>query len=146
MAYELAWAAGLFDGEGNIRHQVSGRNSALRLSIGQKDREVLDRFQAAVGGVGNIYEKDRNGGPYFDLCVQNYEHVQAVIAMIWPWLSRIKRDQAVVAFTAYYAMPIERLHKRRYLECSQHGCRRPQKAMGLCATHYRSDLRRRSVA
>ena len=112
MAYEVAWAAGLFDGEGNTRHQVTGRNSALRLSVGQKDREVLDRFQAAVGGLGNTYEKIKNGEPYFDYAVQNFEHVQAVVAMLWPWLSTIKRDQIRAAFDAYYAMPIKRKREK----------------------------------
>lgn len=51
-AIELAWAAGFFEGEGNVRAR-SGNGLAvpkLRLYIAQlDDRYPLDRFVAAVG-------------------------------------------------------------------------------------------------
>ena len=59
---ELAWAAGLFDGEGNAgfyAHSHYGNRTTYRLvaQMAQKDREVLDRFQAAMG-VGNVTGPD----------------------------------------------------------------------------------------
>src|SRR5947209_988189 len=63
---ELVWAAGFFDGEGNCRFRLdkieTNRNKsraygAFVLQIGQTQREVLDRFHAAVG-CGKVY------GPY----------------------------------------------------------------------------------
>lgn len=105
---ELAWAAGFFDGEGTIACSFShrktsrdGGNRTLQIQIGQTDPFVLRRFQKAVGGLGVVY------GPYsrpngrakkiWFWSVANFEHVQAVVAMLWKFLSPIKRQQAFLA-------------------------------------------------
>lgn len=55
---ELYWAAGFYDGEGHFQLRTQKRRYHYpAIVIGQKDREVLDRFQAAIG-VGKVY------GPY----------------------------------------------------------------------------------
>ncbi len=48
---ERAWAAGFFDGEGNVSQKG-------RVQISSTERDLLVRFDAAVGGLGHIY------GPY----------------------------------------------------------------------------------
>jgi hypothetical protein len=88
---DLAWAAGLFDGEGHTRCD----GGSLKLSVAQKDREVLDRFVSAVG-VGKVY------GPYAtaskDCLMHNVlvsgANAQAAIAMLWAFLGTVKRQQA----------------------------------------------------
>lgn len=102
----LAWAAGFFDGEGCItlsRHNDKYIN--LSLSIGQKlideeliwgESESLVKFREAVQ-IGNI------NGPYLDrrnstsqICrytASGYEQIQAIMAMLWPWLGDIKKDK-----------------------------------------------------
>ena len=58
MGVELAWACGLFEGEGSIhagRKAPRGQpRSQRRLQLTIADRDVLDRFHAAVGGVGKV--------------------------------------------------------------------------------------------
>ena len=91
---ELAWAAGLFDGEGSV--SVNARTKALEISVGQKGRTVLDRFQAAVG-VGRVYEYARDepgGGTFFHYAVPNARHQLVLLRKLWPYLSEPKRDQA----------------------------------------------------
>jgi hypothetical protein len=53
---ELSWAAGFFDGEGCFSLVRNFRYPTVR--IAQAEREPLERFQAAVGGIGKVY------GPY----------------------------------------------------------------------------------
>jgi hypothetical protein len=57
---EIAWAAGLFEGEGSITH-VYGRT---QLRIHMTDFEVLERFLEIIGA-GRIYgpysRKERDG-------------------------------------------------------------------------------------
>jgi hypothetical protein len=55
---ELAWAAGLFEGEGSVSLMLkaSGRPS-IQLCLTTTDRDVIDRF-ALIVGAGKIY------GPY----------------------------------------------------------------------------------
>lgn len=64
---EFAWAVGLFEGEGCIGHreetlrgeprvQLDGTVTRTReLMLATTDLDVLERFHAAVGGVGKIY-------------------------------------------------------------------------------------------
>ena len=94
---QLAWAAGLFDGEGYVGVNWQGPKGfpAIRIEASQKDRRVLDRFHSVVGGFGSIYiVGPRKGDPYFKWHCGKFEHVQAVIALLWTWLSPIKREQA----------------------------------------------------
>jgi hypothetical protein len=96
---ELAWAAGFFDGEGCFCYSEAGRY--ICISIAQTDREVLDRFRRAVGGLGNILGPYKNRGPgtysrkpQFVYRLNKFEHVQAVAALLWFMLGTQKRNQA----------------------------------------------------
>lgn len=112
---ELAWAAGLFDGEGNIRTASynkhlkgdSNLHMALRLTVAQSDRRVLDRFKEAVGGLGQVlgpYDHMKYGisrKPHFTFQAANFEAAQAIIAMLYPFLSPVKREQSLQALKQY---------------------------------------------
>lgn len=95
---ELAWAAGFFDGEGSTT--FSGKNYP-RIEIGQKPRnnelvpEVLERFQKAMGMGNTRIERRKDGRVYFSIKIFGFEKCQAVIAFLWPWLSLVKRQQAI---------------------------------------------------
>jgi hypothetical protein len=91
---ELAWAAGFFDGEGHTGY--ANRNKRVRASINQIHPEVLNRFRAAVGGLGTVSGPyDRPGGqPMYRYAVSGFEETQAAVAMIWKYLGSVKREQA----------------------------------------------------
>jgi len=58
MTEELAWAAGLFDGEGTIGVRKNGTTEAYRrigASVGMTERFVVERFAKAVG-IGKFYD------------------------------------------------------------------------------------------
>lgn len=110
---ELAWSAGLFDGEGCIGCFFNKRKNApkaypeLVLTVSQLDRRVLDRFQKATG-LGKVY------GPYKNSGSKNYHHrfqsygpkeVELIIDLLWEWLSPVKREQAKNALSTYKALP-----------------------------------------
>lgn len=105
---ELAWAAGLFDGEGSIYIRKEKAKTSdrilkyIQIDIGQTDRQVLDRFQKAVNGLGKVY------GPYttrsrvhkewnqrWEFKGASFEHVQAIIAMLYQFLSPVKQGQTL---------------------------------------------------
>lgn len=104
--HELAWAAGFFDGEGWVGfHRWSPKNqrspqTVIGLSLGQVHPEVLARFQKAVRGLGSINgpyihkSMGSNNKPRWQYRVSGFERVQAIVAMLWPWLSSVKREQA----------------------------------------------------
>lgn len=104
---EVAWAAGFFDGEGTthiaeIRRTRNGRAYGpylqLFVSVDQADEATLERLTTALG-LGRIYARptraDRLGTkPMFRWMTSDRESGQAVIAMLWPFLSVPKRVQA----------------------------------------------------
>lgn len=94
-AHELAWAAGFFDGEGSCGAYAlaAGKGRQIRLAISQNERSTLDRFQLAVG-VGRVYERTTTDNTPFSYQATSFENVQAVIALLWAFLSKPKRRQA----------------------------------------------------
>lgn len=96
---ELAWAAGFFDGEGSFNvhstHPSTGRKYA-RASINQVHPEVLERFKNAVLDIGNVtgpHAKGNKRQPIYTYAIQSFEGVQAVYALLYPFLSSVKREQ-----------------------------------------------------
>jgi hypothetical protein len=94
---ELAWAAGFFDGDGCFGYTP---RTGICVAIGQRDRDVLDRF-LRIAGVGKVY------GPYertsgglggerlFQYRAQGFEKTQAIAALLWFKLDAAKRAQAI---------------------------------------------------
>jgi hypothetical protein len=102
---ELSWAAGFFDGEGCC--STAYKNNRPLLLVGQHyDPVCLIRFQKAVLGVGKIYgpysySTRKNNGPSYMWRTTNFEHSQAVVAMLWKFLSEPKRAAIEEAFIDY---------------------------------------------
>lgn len=102
---ELAWAAGFFDGEGTTGFYKNGIYRRLVLAIPQNDPRPLERFHAAVQGLGYI-NWQRTGTNYVWQC-QKFADAQAAIALLWAFWSAPKREQATVALIRYadYKVP-----------------------------------------
>lgn len=89
---ELAWAAGFFDGEGyvGIRDNKKDYTTRPTLKVSSTDRDMIERFQYAVGGIGCFRGPIPNGGlgkkPIYEWFTRKFEHVQAVIAMLYPFM------------------------------------------------------------
>ena len=120
---ELAWCAGFFDGEGHIGTgigRIKGKWTArpLRLNVSQTDRFVLDRFRDAVG-IGRVsgpFDRSKrrpNESAVFYYQVSRFAYVQAVVALLWTWLSPVKREQARAALLAMRARPTHKGTCRR---------------------------------
>lgn len=102
-ATEMAWAAGLFDGEGSV-WASSPRGSARRaaaMELAQSSEkgvpETLVRFRAAIG-VGWISGPHAPRSPWSRLPQYRWaaggrHQVSAVVHALWPWLGTVKREQ-----------------------------------------------------
>lgn len=94
---ELAWAAGLFDGEGSTcpagRTRVDGHRPSLRMTLSQKNTgpELLLRFQHAVGE-GRVKQRVDRPGVWTWTCIG--EPCKNVLRLLSPFLSFPKLDQA----------------------------------------------------
>lgn len=98
---DLAWAAGFIDGEGGT--YCSGPETAragLLLKAGQAERSTLERMRDSLG-LGTVYGPYKTAGlhhrPYWTCSIGGFEKVQAAVAMLWPFLSEPKRQQAHAA-------------------------------------------------
>jgi hypothetical protein len=108
----LAWAAGFFEGEGCI----ATRSEGIGLQVTQADVECLARL-AAIFGFGTV-RSIRAGGslgkkPLFIWATWNYEHVQAFVAAVWPWLSERRKIQARRALKAVQARAVPQTQCKR---------------------------------
>ena len=97
---ELAWAAGLFEGEGCVFS--AGQNKYgyqyTALAVNMTDEDSVRRFAAAVG-VGNVRGPILKTSafvnkPVWEWRIANFEQVQAVIAMLWFGLGTRRRARA----------------------------------------------------
>jgi len=93
----LAWAAGIFEGEGCI--SVSNdRRRRLKVSVSMTDRDVIEKF-GHIMGLGSVR------GPYMKAGlkdswqweVTSSENVQAVLAAFWEFLCSRRKTKAVEA-------------------------------------------------
>lgn len=107
---QLAWAAGFFDGEGSIGLYKNKRGLMLHMDIGQANPYVLEKFLSVVG-LGSVTgprpRKNPNHSPHWSWDATGFEKCQAVIALLWIWLSPVKRAQAAAALTSareYYIL------------------------------------------
>lgn len=96
---ELAWAGGLFEGEGCFTGKEKGRHYQVTAKVRMTDRDPLERFVRAVG-VGEVkgpFEHHSGHGrkPFYSWAVQSFEHFQAVVAMLWPFLGERRKARAL---------------------------------------------------
>lgn len=91
----LAWAAGVFDGEGHVGRTAS--RNRIYLDISQASTtgvpQMLTRIQNAVG-FGHVRGPYQVPGrkPIYRYEIARVEHIQAFAAMLWPWLGDVKRE------------------------------------------------------
>lgn len=102
-AIELAWAAGLFDGEGSTvragRRRQDGHYPSIRMCLSQKDTgpELLLRFQSAVKE-GTV--RERADRPEVWVWSLTGEPCKKVLKALWPYLSSPKKRQAKATLKA----------------------------------------------
>ena len=89
-----AWIAGFWQAEGSITYS----QGASRVSIGQKDREILDRLQEFLG-FGYIYEQKVNfgykTGIYHQLQFNKRSENEIFFTKVLPYLWGDKRDRVL---------------------------------------------------
>lgn len=103
----LAWAAGLFEGEGCISVQRPRGHQYIQLSLVMNDEDRVRLFAEAIG-VGQIYhvKPQKSKVPVkrhdsWNWHTGKFEVAQAVIAMLWEWLGPRRRNRAVELLKAW---------------------------------------------
>ena len=106
---ELAWAAGFFDGEGctYFRYMKTRKDGSKyyypAFAVGQANDEPLNRLAKTFpfGHMTGPYRPyARSKKMHWKFYLWGFQHVQAAIAMMWPWLTEVKRKQATKVLLA----------------------------------------------
>lgn len=110
----LAWAAGLFDGDGSAcfaKHKTHAGYVRAEMSVTQSSRcgkpEVLERFRDIVGAglVGGPYGGNERWEPVYRWKAHKLSEIEVIVHTLWPSLGAVKRAQAssVIATVAAQA-------------------------------------------
>lgn len=89
---EVAWAGGLFDGEGCFTR--AGERGYAVAQLRMTDLDSVDRFARAVGFGNRFGPEAQPGRPTYGWRVSGLEQVQALVAMLWPFLNERRRQRA----------------------------------------------------
>lgn len=101
---KTAWAAGFFEGEGTIRYH----NGRVHLSLGNTDKDVLDRFADVVGGKvmgpykGQGKKTPSHYKPVYQWYTSSIENTQAILRLFWPYLGERRRSKAAEVIALYF--------------------------------------------
>lgn len=104
---DLAWCAGLFEGEGTISTRLTGKKDrGLVAKIKMADEDVLRRFYliVKVGNVTGPYKCDGAGKkPLWVWQTGSFEGAQAVMAFLWPWLNTRRQARIKELLNIYHS-------------------------------------------
>jgi hypothetical protein len=101
---DVAWAAGLFEGEGSCFIGSGQRQPVAYLAM--TDEDVVSKFHAIVG-VGNVRSYQRPGKykRYWQWSAQSRDDVIHVLGMLWPHLGARRQERA--SEVMWHAMKIQ---------------------------------------
>lgn len=104
--FKYSWCAGFFDGEGTTTTTKAMRDkyNYIKMTITQKDKEVLERFERIVGKGKTYFCKSKN--VYSWNCYKK-EDVVEVIKLLWEYLGTQKREQILKSIDKYNEYRIE---------------------------------------
>src|SRR3990167_124959 len=98
---QIAWAAGIFEGEGCFKFRVS--QNSVGLSVGMSDEDAVRSFHEIVG-VGSVRTRNRNAPSWQSHWKTQYvweaqavADVRPLIEKLLPWLHQRRREQALKA-------------------------------------------------
>lgn len=107
-ACEVAWATGLFEGEGSIVAARRRERHYARLIVYSTDRDVLERWRAVFGGL--LYERKQNrqalgSKTAYYIEIGSQEDVRRVVDAMLPLLGARRRAQVAAVYEKVDANP-----------------------------------------
>lgn len=101
---DLAWAAGLFEGEGciNVYRQKGRKFIRITLSLCSTDRDVVERFAKIVGykEVTELKRYTKKNKIVYRWQTAHTEHVKRILRELMPYFGKRRTRQASDALVA----------------------------------------------
>lgn len=103
---DIAWAAGLLEGEGTFRYQYKqGTYAAFNIAMGSRDKDVIDRMLALVpGSRGHV--TDLNGTPFYHWVLGRADCVIPFLNTIYPYMGTRRRNAIAEAIWDWWNTPV----------------------------------------
>jgi hypothetical protein len=101
---DLAWVAGLFEGEGSFNLLQARTYPIARAKLNSTDRDVVERLFRIIG-FGSFFEvppTQEHHKPQWQWQIASFEGVQAFIALVWPWLCSRRQARATEILLAMH--------------------------------------------
>jgi hypothetical protein len=122
-AHDLAWAAGLFEGEGSISPRKTAAPHLWQLALTSTDEDVVRTFCEVIGS-GRVYgpygyvngtsRRRDHHKPYWRWSVSDQLGIEAVAGLLRPYLFERRRARLDECLEAVAKTPFTRaVHKRR---------------------------------
>lgn len=94
--YLDAWAAGFFDGEGNIGIAPTNKAGQMRLIVGQVKKEPLEKLQSLYGGSLRVQQSRKNNWANYWVWQLQSQKASDALSLMLPYLT-VKKQQAHLA-------------------------------------------------
>jgi hypothetical protein len=92
---ELAWAAGVFEGEGCIRLTTTNGSTYGRLCMNMTDYDVMERFHKIMGGNFRNAGKLPSGKTKWDWDIGQTKLVRLALIKLLPFLGNRRAHKAL---------------------------------------------------
>lgn len=102
---KIAWAAGLFEGEGTIvisKEKTKAKAGNIDLALSSVDKDVIDRFYSYMGcgAVYGPYQYGTNRQPFYRWMAYNSQAI-LVLKLFIPWFCTRRSKRAKEAIIAH---------------------------------------------
>lgn len=114
-AFKLGWAAGFYEGEGNINFRGKAR-PALAIAIGQTSREPLEMFRDFIGAGtinGPYKRKNPKHKDYYTYTLSGLWLAYRALQKMWDGLSDRRKNQARQEFMKAFKARIGVTHGKK---------------------------------
>jgi len=100
----LAWAAGLFEGEGCFHFRSTKQGRTITAKLVSTDLDVVEKFKDTVQ-VGKMYGPTIRGvnKPYWTWVTTSFEDTQVFICLVWKFLCSRRKAKAKQILMGYAA-------------------------------------------
>lgn len=119
---EIAWAAGLFDGEGTVAPmRRQGRATGVKLGIEMTDRDPLVRF-ARIFDLSPPTPKKRRHAHWQDqwkVGTYDVRQIHVICGLMWPWLSKRRRRRITEVLCSVIEEQKERRQAKSCVFCGE---------------------------
>lgn len=113
----LAWAAGFVEGEGCFWTATYNGWNLPRITVAQQNPRPLVRLSEMFQPIPSSQSYDQRDGCW-RITFSGFERCQAVVALLWVWLSDKRRDQAALMLQRYLTRsPLKEHRNSRKTHC-----------------------------